>query len=341
VNSIQAEDSTSTDDVVVADLTATVVILTFNGERYIGDILGALSVQEFAGEFEVLVIDSGSTDRTLSIVAEHPNVRLVQIPNREFGHGRTRNLGARLARGRYVVYLTHDAVPSHERWLYEMVKPFELNPRVAAVMGKQIPRPWCFPLLKYEIRAVFEGFGPGFGTSLFYDDYFVDSRGLRDAIGFYSDVNSAARKDILLNVCPYRDVSYAEDQLFGREVLEHGYLKAYSARGSVVHSNDMTLFEYDNRMFDETVGLRRVGIEVDRPDFRTCFRLIAAGAVRDAARIIRDREYTFRRRLYYLALNPAYHVQKWRGVRRGAAIRLDDDAGIGAMSLEAQRRAAG
>src|SRR3954451_2257736 len=128
------------------DLLATVVVLTYNGERYLRDLLTAVTGQRIDGEFEILVIDSGSTDATLDIVAGFPRVRLLQIPNSEFGHGRTRNLAAHEARGRYVAYLTHDAVPAHDRWLYELLKPFELNDRVAAVMGSQIPRPSAFPL---------------------------------------------------------------------------------------------------------------------------------------------------------------------------------------------------
>ena len=301
------------------ELAATVAILTYNGERYLEDILTALECQRFDGAFEVLVIDSGSTDRTLDIVAAHPEVRLHVIPNSEFGHGRTRGLAAHLARGRVVVYLTHDAVPAHDRWLYEMLKPFELNDKVAAVMGKQVARPWCFPLLKYEIRSVFAGFGPDFGTSLFYEDDFVQSEGVRNAITFYSDANSAALREVLTGPVPYRDVSYAEVQLLGRDLVAAGYVKAYAPRGVVVHSNDLTLREYDDRMVEETRGLREVGIDVAVPSIGVVARMVARGVVRDQVAILRDGEYSWRRKAYWSLVNPAYHLQKWRGVRRGAS----------------------
>lgn len=303
---------------------ATVTILTYNGEAYLGDILGALSVQEIDAEFEVLVIDSGSTDSTLDIVARYPDVILHQIPNSEFGHGRTRNLAAQLARGKYVVYLTHDAVPSHARWLYEILKPFELNSSIAAVMGSQIPRPQCFPLLKYEIQEVFRGFGPGFGTTLFYDDSFITDEGLRNAVTFYSDVNSAARRDLLVGEVPYRDVSYAEDQLLGRDIIQAGYMKAYAPRASVVHSNDMTLSEYDDRMFEETQGLREVGIDVAVPSISVVARMILRGVAKDTVGILRDRDYGRKRKAYYFVVGWLYHVQKWRGVRRGASSPLPE-----------------
>ncbi|WP_391857866.1 glycosyltransferase family A protein, partial [Vibrio cidicii] len=133
------------------------------------------------------------------------------IPNSEFGHGRTRNLAAQLATGEFVVYLTHDAIPASESWLTELLAPFAIDERIVAVMGKQIPRPGCFPLLKYEIRGVFAGFGPDFGTTVFYKDDFAKDEGVLGAMAFYSDVNSAARRSFLTDVVPYRDVRYAED----------------------------------------------------------------------------------------------------------------------------------
>ncbi len=298
---------------------ATVVVLTYNGEQFLRELLDAVSIQRVDGEVEVLVIDSGSTDRTLEIVAQFPQVRLIEIPNSEFGHGRTRNFAAHEARGRYVAYLTHDAVPASDRWLYELLKPFELNPRVAAVMGKQVPRAHCFPLLKYEINAVFSGFGPDFGTGLFYEDDFVTSDAVRNAVTFYSDVNSAGRRDLLTGPLPYRDVSYAEDQLLGRDLVAAGWIKAYAPRGVVVHSNELTLAEYDDRMEAETRGQVEVGIDVAVPPYGVVARMISRGVVRDTLGIVRDRDYTLKRKAYYLAVNPLFHVQKWRGVRRGAS----------------------
>jgi rhamnosyltransferase len=302
-----------------AELAATVVILTYNGERYLEDILVAVEEQRFDGEIEILVIDSGSTDGTLEIVAAHPKVRLHEIPNSEFGHGRTRGLAAQLAKGRVVVYLTHDAVPAHDRWLYEMLKPFELSDRVAGVLGKQVARAHCFPLLKYEIRSVFGSFGPDFGTSLFYWDDFVETEAVGNAVTFYSDANSAALREVLTGPVPYRDVSYAEDQMLGRDLIAAGYFKAYASRAAVVHSNDMTLREYDDRMFEETQGLREVGIDVAVPSVWVVARRLLRGIVRDEISILRDRDYSLLRKVIWSLINPMYHMQKWRGVRRGAS----------------------
>lgn len=301
---------------------ATVVILTYNGEQHLEEILHAVHAQRYGGTFETLVIDSGSTDSTLDIIAKNPWVRLHQIPNSEFGHGKTRNLGAHLAKGRYVVYLTHDATPASDRWLHEITAPFDISERIVAVMGSQVPRADAFPLLRYDVKNTFASFGPMHGTTLFYDDDFIQDEGVRNAVTFYSDVNSAARRSVLTGEIPYRDVSYAEDQLLGRDVIDAGYIKAYAPRAVVWHSNEMTILEYDDRMFEETQGLREVGIDVALPSIPTVIKLVVGGVLRDAVRLVRDREVTTKRKLHGLLVNPAYHVQRWRGVRRGVRSAL-------------------
>ena len=139
---------------------ATVAILTYNGEQYLREVLDAVTGQEADFEYEVLVIDSGSTDGTLDLVRSYRSVRLHEIPNGEFGHGRTRNLAVSLAKGDFVAFLTQDAVPADPGWLSEMLRPFEISPDVAGVFGRQVPRPDCCPTVKRDVTKVFAGLGP-------------------------------------------------------------------------------------------------------------------------------------------------------------------------------------
>jgi rhamnosyltransferase len=318
----------------------TVAVLTYNGDDHLEHVLSQLELQQFEPGFEVLVLDSGSTDRTLEIVASHPSVRLHEIPNSEFGHGRTRNLAASLSSAEIIAYLTQDAIPASERWLAELVDPLLRYPDVVGVTGRQEPRTYCFPLLKYEINAVFDGLGPSFGTALFRWDEARGPIALGDAQAFYSDVNSAARRSVLIGEIPYRDVPYAEDQLFGFDALSAGYAKAYSGRGVVVHSNDLTLAQYSKRMFDETVGLREIGFPVSAVSLGFAVKTTVKGVLRDSLGIVRDPHYSALKKVYWLAANPFFHVAKWRSVRRATRVRLDDAAARSRFSLESSRRPA-
>ncbi|MCB0880424.1 MAG: glycosyltransferase family 2 protein [Thermoleophilia bacterium] len=210
---------------------ASVVVPAFNGIAELPECLDALRAQEAPFEYEVIVIDSGSTDGTVEMLEKRAatgELRLHQIPNEEFGHGRTRNLGAKIARGEFVCFLTQDATPAHPGWLVEMLRPFDVfGPRMACVFGKQVPRPDCVPTVKRDVLNHFAGFGPDYcisvqtaGSPLLADESYTGP------VGFFSDVNSAVRRSILLDEIPYEDVDYAEDQVFGRAVIAAGYLKA-------------------------------------------------------------------------------------------------------------------
>lgn len=317
------------------DVDVSVIIPTFNGERYLGEVLDAIAAQRFEGVIETLVIDSGSTDATLELVRSRPHVRLHQIQNSEFGHGRTRNLGAQLARGRTIVFLTQDATPAASDWIAELIAPLAL-PRVRAVVGRQIPRRHAFPLQKYDIERTFAAQGPidrptivelgsGTGTSL-------------EDLSFYSDVNSATDRAFLLQEIPLRDVHYSEDVAFARDVLEAGYRKAYAPGGAVVHSNDMGIREYARRLFDETLGLRRASEQPPAPRRLGAVLRAIKGAMHDTARIVRDPDYGLAERAKWIVVNPLYHFARWDGIYHGARVALDDERGIARRSWEARRR---
>lgn len=81
----------------------TVVIPTWNEEAAIGHTLSKLLAQE--GDFEVIVADGGSTDRTLPIAKSIEGVRVVHAPT---GRGAAMNAGAAVARGSFLLFLHAD-----------------------------------------------------------------------------------------------------------------------------------------------------------------------------------------------------------------------------------------
>ena len=81
---------------------ASIVIRTKNEEEFIGETLERVRKQEFNGEYEIVIVDCGSTDSTLEIVEKY-DVRLLKIPPREFTYGRSLNMGAKSAAGEFVV----------------------------------------------------------------------------------------------------------------------------------------------------------------------------------------------------------------------------------------------
>lgn len=310
---------------------ATVVIPVFNGaDDHLAETLAAALHQTVNGTYEVLAIDSGSTDCSLEILtrfaAKHPNLRVVEIPNSEFSHGGTRQWAAELANGKYIAYLSQDAVPADGNWLANMIAGFAIGDKVGGVLGRQKPRPNCFPLQKHEINRAFAAQGPDNQYTV-YDAASPDQQTAR----FYSDVCSAAPRALLLGPLPYRPVKYAEDQAYGIDLIERGYQKVYAGPATVIHSNDVQLRDYGRRMFDEFKGLERSGIVFGRPGLLQLGKGLLVEARADALRARHDGEYSHLRRIYFMATAPLYRFARWYGQLRAAATNST-------YSLEAKRK---
>jgi rhamnosyltransferase len=82
----------------MSEILISVVIPVKNGGKWLNDTLPAILNQIVAGEFEIIAVDSGSDDNSLSIIEKYP-VELIKIPASEFNHGLTRNLGVQRAKG--------------------------------------------------------------------------------------------------------------------------------------------------------------------------------------------------------------------------------------------------
>ena len=126
-----------------------IVIPAFNEEEYITKCLEAIFAQETLFNFEVLVIDSGSTDNTLSLVKNFPQVKIIQIKPEEFGHGRTRNLGARNSKGDFIIFLNADAIPANNQWLKFLIEEIKSDDSLAGVFSRHLPRPDAY---QYVVR---------------------------------------------------------------------------------------------------------------------------------------------------------------------------------------------
>jgi len=291
---------------------ATIAILTYNGAEWIDEVLDSCLGQHADFNFEVLVIDSGSNDGTVDAVRTRHAVRLHQISQSEFGHGRTRNLAVDMANGEFVVFLTQDALPATPDWLRELLIPFDASDKVACVFGKQVPRPDCCPTVKRDVIGHFRSFGPD--QLLQMDSPALTSDAERDKLTFFSDVNSAVRRSSIQSI-PFRDVAYAEDQALGKDVIAAGLVKAYAPAAAVIHSHSYPPRRYFARMYDEMLGLRKTtGRSIDTSLPRHA-AVILRNTVRDWAFILRDRDYPASAKIKWFVQAPAYNVARRLAVR--------------------------
>jgi len=214
--------------------------------------------------FEVIAIDSGSTDGTLDIVKSFDEVHLIQIKPEEFGHGRTRNLGAREAKGKYIVFLNQDAWPIDDNWLAPLISDLENDGRAAGVYSRHLPKEGCYLCVARNIQR---------GMPARKKVKKKTGENLRAEDIFFSTVSAAIKKEVFDKVPFKDDILFAEDQMWSSDVLNAGYSIIYEPESKVYHSHNFSfkesyVFARDSQIFWQRLfGAKTHGIFLSAPYF--------------------------------------------------------------------------
>jgi O-antigen biosynthesis protein len=245
--------------------TVSAVIPVKDGERYLEELLAALRRE---GVDQVLVIDSGSRDRSREIVRA-AGVELLEIDPAEFGHGATRNLGAERTSGELICFLTQDATPC-PGWLAAYREAFALEQGVGAAYGPHLPRPGTSPMISRELNDFFASFAPQ-GQPV------VQRAGMPS---FLSNVNACYARACWQEI-RFREVAYSEDQAFGADMLAAGWLKVFHPGAAVMHAHDYGPVEFMRRYFDEYRGLRETTGHIEQFELLGSTRHVASEVADD------------------------------------------------------------
>jgi rhamnosyltransferase len=216
---------------VESEILFSIVIPVKNGDFWLEKLLATLVQQTLFARSEIIVIDSGSTDRSLGIISRYP-VKVIQIPPAEFNHGLTRNLGAREAKGQYVVMTVQDAVPESDRWLERFLEGF-MDDRVVAVCGQQVvpherdknPVLWFRPVSKHRTWYCH------------YDDpgeFLKLSPAEQREMAGWDNVTAAYRRSVLLEY-PFPATDFAEDISWARMMLLKGFTLGHVSSAIAFH----------------------------------------------------------------------------------------------------------
>ncbi|MCH9649387.1 MAG: glycosyltransferase family 2 protein [Deltaproteobacteria bacterium] len=215
-----------------------VVVRCYNEERHIGKLLSGI-MEQSVQDVQIVIVDSGSTDRTVEI-AQHYPVDLVSIRKEDFSFGYSLNAGCKAARGKIVVLASAHVYPTYRDWLERLIAPFE-DPQVALTYGKQ--------------RGDED---THFSEQRIFRAWFPDHSDLRQTDPFCNNANAAIRRS-LWEKMPYDEIlTGLEDLSWAKQALAQGHRIAYVAEAEIIHVHDETSAQIFRRYEREAIALKAI-----------------------------------------------------------------------------------
>jgi glycosyltransferase involved in cell wall biosynthesis len=215
-----------------------IVIRAYDEEQHIGRLLEGIR-QQTIKDVEIILVDSGSTDGTVS-VAESFGARIVRIPSVEFTFGRSLNLGIQAATREFVVIASAHVYPVYPDWVESLLRPFE-DENVAITYGKQR--------------------GPEtaqFSEQQIYHQWYPDISRPRQATAFCNNANAAIRKSLWQQNRYDETLTGLEDLAWGKWAKEQGYDIAYAAEAEIIHVHNETTDGVFNRYRREAMAFKKI-----------------------------------------------------------------------------------
>ena len=212
-----------------------IIIRTRNEERWVGTVLEKIFEQTYKN-FEVILIDSGSSDKTLEIARKFP-IKIFEIPFKDFSYPYALNFGIKNSSSvKYIVVVSAHSVPVSNTWLEDGLNNFKKYDKIMGVYGflKALPGSSIWDRIFMNWRGVIRRLiNKGKDVKIL-----IDSAGL-GVMGF---TNAIILKE-LWNKKNFNE-SYGaggEDGEWARFWFNRGYKAVKDEKFTVFHSHNLNL----------------------------------------------------------------------------------------------------
>ena len=238
-----------------------IVIRTYNEQRYLPELLAAISRQEVDFDFETMIVDSGSIDDTLEI-AHRFGCQISHIPKHEFTFGRSLNIGCEAANGKVFVFISGHCVPCNTDWLAKLIDPI-LEGAALYSYGRQVGR----DTTKFSETQVFS-------------KYYPEAAKSRQDGFFCNNANAALSRAAWATHKFDESLTGLEDLKIAKEIVAHGEVIAYVPDAPVFHIHDESWHQVRIRYEREAIALREIMPEV-HIGFADFLRYFFSGVLHD------------------------------------------------------------
>ncbi len=215
-----------------------IVIRAYNEERHIGRLLDGLA-QQTVKDRQVILVDSGSTDRTTAIAGEN-KVEIVRIDPKEFSFGRSLNYGIQHAQADHVVICSAHVFPIYPDWLEKLLEPLQ-DRRVALSYGKQRGN---------ELNH--------FSEQQIFKHWYPETSEIKQAHPFCNNANAAIQRTLWEKHAYNENLPALEDLAWARWAHDQGYGIAYAADAEVIHVHQENWRGIANRYRREGMAFKQI-----------------------------------------------------------------------------------
>ncbi|MEH1983309.1 MAG: glycosyltransferase [Nostoc sp.] len=226
------------------NLLASIIIRTYNEQQYLEDLLQEIGNQVIDDlRYEVIIVDSGSTDKTLEI-AKKFNCKILHIHKSQFSFGRSLNIGCAAAKGDYLVFISGHCIPINSLWLINLLKPLMVG-NVVATYGRQLGG----KTTKFSENLIFAKFYPNHSQ--------IPQKGY-----FCNNANAALLKSVW-RLYPFNEsLTGLEDMYLGKQLVKANMFIGYVAEAAIYHHHHEPSSIIKRRYEREAIALKEIMPEV-------------------------------------------------------------------------------
>jgi glycosyltransferase involved in cell wall biosynthesis len=221
-------------------ITVSVVIRALDESQHLPGLFAGLQEQTRQPD-QVILVDSGSTDRSVEI-ATAAGAEIVHIAPEDFSFGRALNVGCHHATGDILVFASAHVYPVDELWLQKLIAPFESHAEVALVYGRQTGEEGWSAFSEMEIMR----------------RWFPDLSDDAQDHPFCNNANCAVRASVWRDIPYDEDLTGLEDLAWAKAALDDGHRLWYEAGACVVHLHNESLGQTVNRYRREAIAHKAI-----------------------------------------------------------------------------------
>jgi rhamnosyltransferase len=273
-----------------------IIVRAYNEENHIEKLLREIRNQKTSFKYNVILVDSGSTDSTVDIAQEY-DVEIVHISPSEFSFGYSLNKGIEKATGNYCVFVSAHCYPVNEYWLEKLILPFA-DSSIALVYGKQRGN----QITKYSEQQIFK-------------QWFPESDSGKQDSPFCNNANAAIRKSLWEKYRYNETLTGLEDIDWAKNIISQGYSIFYTSNAEVIHVHNETFIRLYRRYEREAIAMRSIYPQ-ETFTFFDFIKLVTLNTLSDYIHALQDSVF-----IKYLLSIPAMRLFQFWGTYRGYNFR--------------------